>query len=288
MSAALAAGSIALALVLTTASLLIGNQTDRLSDHWTGRADITVYLCARASASPRCGGVTTDEQIAAHEALIAARPEVTSYWFENQADAWKAFTERFSGSSIVENLDASALPESYRIKLVDGTDREAFVDDLEEQLGTVGGFEIVQDQRNALAGFFSVANRLRTGALALAALQAGISLALLTHLLRSSVTRRNKDIRVMSLVGTSHRQIRAPFMFEALVVYTAGVALAAGAVLGGLNVARNMLERAGGTDALLVADAAALRHVAALYLAGLAVGWLTVRLTLRTRLRETN
>jgi len=288
VSAAVAVGSIALALVLTTVSLLLGTQTERLRDHWAGRADITVYLCTRASISGNCRSTTTDRQIRALEPVIAAQPEVEVYWFENRDEAWKAFTERFDGSSILANLDANALPESYRIKLADGADRSAVVESLTTELASVGGFDIVQDQRETLSGFFSITEKFRIGTLVLAALQASISVALLAHLLRSSVAKRRKDIRVMGLVGTPRRQIRAPFVLEALSVYSLGVVAAAAAVVGGLNLLRQLLERAGGSGALVVGTEAAVERMLLVYLVGLVVGWGTVRLTLRSRLRETN
>lgn len=288
VSAAVAAGSIALALVLTTVSLLLGTQTERLRDHWTGRADITVYLCTRASISEGCRGAPTDEQIQDQELLIAAHPDVETYWFEDRAEAWAVFTERFTGSSILENLDANALPESYRIKLGGGVNREEFVRDLAGSLRAVGGVDIIQDQRETLSGFFAVTEKIRIGALGLAVLQSSISVALLAHLLRSSIAKRRKDIRVMGLVGTPRRQIRAPFVLEAMTVYTAGVVAAVAVVSAGLNLTRGFLERTGGSEALLVGTGAALQRMLVVYLAGLLIGWGTVRLTLRARLRDAN
>ena len=287
-SATVAAGSIALTLVLTTASLLLGTQAERLQDHWAGRADVTVYLCARSSISPQCRGITTAEQVQTQEALLAAHPSVKRYWFEDRDDAWAAFTKRFAGSSILENLDANSLPESYRIKINDGVDRKTFVGEITQALEVIGGFDAVQDQRETLSGFFSVTEKVRIGALVLAAFQASISIALMAHLLRSSVTKRRKDIRVMGLVGTSHQQIRAPFVLEALTVYTAGVLAAATVVVAGLGLTRQLLERVGGSEALIVGTASAARSMLTVYFVGLLVSWITVRLALRARLHETN
>jgi len=286
ISAIVAATSIALTLVLTTVSLLLGSQTERLRDHWTGRADIAVYLCTRASISANCRGATTTAQIEEQEVVIASHSGVEAYWFEDRAAAWAAFTERFADSSILANLDANALPESYRIKLADGVDREHFLGDIERTLGDIGGFDVVQDQRETLSGFFSVTEKIRVGALGLAALQSSISVALMAHLLRSSIAKRRKDIRVMGLVGTPRRQIRAPFVLEALTVYTAGMGVAAVVVVTGLDIARRFLAQAGGSEALLVGTGAAVQRMLAIYLAGLVVGWVTVRLTLRARLRD--
>lgn len=288
VSATVAAGSIALTLVLTTASLLLGAQAERLQDHWAGRADVTVYLCARSSISPQCRGITTVDQVQTQEALLAAHPGVNSYWFEDRAAAWAAFTKRFADSSILENLDANALPESYRIKLNNGVDRKTFIGEITQALEIIGGFDAVQDQRETLSGFFSVTEKVRIGALVLAAFQASISVALMAHLLRSSVTKRRKDIRVMGLVGTSHQQIRAPFVLEALTVYTAGVLAATAVVVASLGLTRQLLERVGGNEALIVGVDSAARNMLAIYFVGLLVSWSTVRLALRARLHETN
>ena len=286
-SALVATGSISLALVLTTVSLLLGAQTERLRDHWSGRADVTVYLCARTSTAEHCRGVTTPTQIESHAEILARNPQVQQYWFEDRASAWAAFTERFSGSSLLESLDANALPESFRIKLTDGTDREEFVDDLRGALGGIGGFDVVQDQRDKLSGFFTTAEKVRIGALLLAALQACISVALTAHLLRASIAKRTKDIRVMGLVGTPRRQIRAPFVLEALAVYSAAGAAAGALVVVALGFLRRVLQGTGTDTVLIVDSVSAVESMLVVYATGLLVGWITVRATLRRRLRET-
>jgi cell division transport system permease protein len=273
--------------VLTSVSLLLGAQTERLRDHWAGRADITVYLCTRTSTAEHCRGTTTTSQIESQEGLLARNPQVLEYWFEDRNSAWAAFTERFSGSSLLESLDANALPESYRIKLSGGADREAFIEELHTALTGIGGFDVVQDQRDMLSGFFTTAEKVRIGALLLAALQACISIALTAHLLRASIAKRAKDIRVMGLVGTPRRQIRAPFVLEALAVYSAGVVVAGTLVVVALNFLRRILRGAGADTLMIVDSSSAVGNMLLVYSAGLLLGWVTVRITLRARLRET-
>ena len=285
ISALAAVGSITLALVLTCGSVLLGGQTDRLRDDWTGKVDVTVYLCTRASTAPTCDGVTGPERTAAIGLILENFPGIETVWFEDRAAAWKAFSERFSGSDITENVDAGALPESYRLRLSPGTDREDLVAALSEALAG-GGVETIQDQRRLLSGFFTVADRVRDAALVLALLQAAVAATLLTHLLRSSVEKRKEDIRVMGLVGTPRRQIRAPFVLEGLVVCTLGAGLAAGTVLAGLDVARALLDRAAGDADLLIDTRSAAEIVARIALAGTLLGWATIRLTLARRVRD--
>jgi len=286
LSALAATGSITLALTLTCAGILLGQQIERVGDHWTGQVDVTVYLCTRASTAPSCDGVAGPAQVAAVGDVIGRFPGVESVRFENRDAAWAAFSERFAGSELLGNVDAGALPESYRLRVSPSADREKLVTALTAALTAVGGVETVQDQRALLSGFFTTAERIRAGALALAGLQAAVSVALLAHLLRSSVERRREDIRVMSLVGTPRRQIRGPFVLEGLAVCTAGTALSAGAVLTGLDLARDLVTRFAGED-LLLDDASAAAAIARVAVLGTLAGWVTVRVTLARRVRET-
>lgn len=286
LSVTAAAVSITLALTLTTASLLLGAQVRRLQDHWAGRVDVTVYLCTTASVAASCNGAAHDGQIEALAELLPSIPGVADVRFEDRDAAFRAFTDRFSGSDLAGMVEPDAIPESFRIILDGGADRASVVAALTESVGGTAGVESIQDQRDVLTGFFRLAERVRIGAAVLAAVQALTSLALLAHLLRSSVEKRRKEIRVMSLVGTPARLIRAPFVLESLAVNLAGVALTSALSVGGVLLAGEFLQRASGTTVLAVDLSTVARTLLAVAGTAFGVTWVTTRLALRRRLRE--
>jgi cell division transport system permease protein len=285
LSAAVAAGSIALTLILTCVSLLMGEQVQRLGDHWTGKVDVSVFLCTRTSTASTCAGATTTAQAQTIGRVIESTRGVSRVVFEDREAAWEAFVDRFAGSEIVETVTADAIPESFRIRLEDGADRSEVLEDITAALEAIGGYERVQDQRELLAGFFTVADRVRAGALVLAGLQALISLVLLSHLLRSSIENRRKDIRVMSLVGTPRRQIRAPFVLEGIAIYIASVCITAGVVLAGLGLWKGALGRVPDAGTLVLDTGNAIGTLVTVATAGMFIGWTVTRISLWQRLR---
>jgi len=285
LAAAAAVASTTLALTLATTAVLLGMQLSRLENHWTGNVDVTVYLCTRMSVTASCDGAADGATIETVRAALENLPGIAETRFEDRAAAEKAFAERFKNTGIPELLGKDALPESFRVRLSPDADRRETVAAIDAALNGVPGVETVQDQRRILSGFFTLARRVRTGAGALAALQAVTSIALLAHLVRSSVTKRGREIRVMSLVGTPARTIRAPFVLE-----SAALGLLAAGISSAIVVALTALARQSTTEgaALLLAPANVVSVCAATAAATAAISWTVARLSLRRALPREN
>lgn len=127
---------------------------------------------------------------------------------------------------MLSEVDASSMPESFRVKLLDPTQFQAVAD----AVAAMEGVEKVQDQRKLLDGFFKLVTGLQTAALALAASQVLIAALVVWATVRISTHARRKEVAVMRLVGASKAMIRAPFFGEAMIAGAAGAVLALGAL----------------------------------------------------------
>jgi len=283
VSVVAAALSLASALCLSGAAVLLGEQISAMRDHWTDRVDLSVYLCTAESPGAHCAGAAAgDDEVRAIEATVRALPGVRDVWFENREEAWQAFTRRFAGTELAGSVDRDAIPESFRITLTAGADR----DGITTLIGGQPGVDVVQDQRQVLSGFFSLAANLRTGSIVLAGVQLATTVALLAHLLHASVERRRRELRVMTLVGAPRRVIRAPFVLEGLFVCVLGATVATGLLTAGAGVVNALLAETGDAAPLMVTGRDLVRVGIGVGAASVALGWLTVRLTVAHRLRR--
>ncbi|HET6770140.1 MAG TPA: permease-like cell division protein FtsX, partial [Actinomycetota bacterium] len=99
-----------ISLFLLGGSLLVTKQVRLLAGEWASKVEVSVFL--RDDASP--------DQITALNNKIADLPEVQTHYFETREQAYEQFKRIFRDHpALVNNVDASALPQSFRIKLVD-------------------------------------------------------------------------------------------------------------------------------------------------------------------------
>lgn len=216
---------VAVSLTLVGASWLLSRQVDDLKGYWYDRVEVSVFLCAEASSDAPCpdGAVTADQRDDV-AAVLDALPEVEQVFYESRDDAWVRFTKRYEGSPVLEQVDATSMPEAFRVKLHDPTKFEVVA----AKIAPMSGVDSVQDQRKLLAQFFAVVAGLQAAAVAVAFAQVGIALLLIGNTVRAAVASRQREVTVMRLVGASRAMVRAPFIVEAALAGLAGAVLACG------------------------------------------------------------
>ena len=105
------------AMILTTAislglmgtGLLIAGMIGEMKQIYYDKVQVSIFLA---------DGVT-DQQRSAIEARLRSSPEVKHYIYESKAEAYARFKQQFSQQpELVQNTPADALPESFRVELV--------------------------------------------------------------------------------------------------------------------------------------------------------------------------
>jgi cell division transport system permease protein len=199
-----AISTVFISLFLLGGALLVERQVRLMTGEWASKVEVSVFLRDDASG----------EEIDALGAKIAAIPEADQVFFENREQAYENFRELFRDNpALIENVDPSAMPQSYRIKLVDPADFPV----IRARLAGDPAIDQIKDEQAILKKLLAVTSVLRTGVIAVAAIMLISAAGLIGNTVRMAVFARRKEIAIMKLVGATNWFIRVPFLIEGMV-----------------------------------------------------------------------
>lgn len=209
---------VSVSLFLLGGSFLLRSAVGRAADIITQQVRVTVFLTPDISPQDR-------EQI---EADLRAMPEVASVNYESKQQAYETFKEVFKDQpALVENTRPDALPESFRVELIDP---EQF-DVISARLTGRPGVDIVRDERETVRKLFDSTRTIRRERLITAVINGLAALVLIATTIRMALFARRREIGIMKLVGATNWFIRVPFMLEGMAQGMLGGALASIALL---------------------------------------------------------
>src|SRR4029453_6153923 len=216
------------AMILTTAislglmgtGLLIAGMISEMKEIYYDKVQVSIFLSDDA----------TDEQRSAIEAQLADSPEVKTFLHESKEEAYQRFQEQFSQQpELVQNTPADALPESFRVELVNP---ERYPVIAEQFPNGENGVDQVRDEGDFLDRLFSLLNGARNATIAVAVVQALAALLLISNTIEVAAFNRRNETNIMRLGGASRWYTQLPFILEAAVAGLVGGLLAtAGLVL---------------------------------------------------------
>ena len=212
-----AVSTVFISLFLLGGSLLVAKQVRLMTGDWAQKVEVSVYLKEDVS----------QEEIDALGRKIAAIPEVEQHFFETKEQAWARYRELFRDQpSLLENVDADAMPESFRIKLRNPEDFPV----ISARLAGDPAIDEIRDERELLNKLLAVTGVLRTGVLAVSIIMLVSAMGLIANTVRMAVFARRKEISIMKLVGATNWFIRIPFLIEGMVEGLIGGMFAVGAI----------------------------------------------------------
>lgn len=201
-SGALSMATIALALFVLGAFLIVSSNLERLGGEWSSSADMSVYLT---------DGVTAAERTAIENAL--AGEVVTGRTYVSKADALSRFRRTFADlASGMEGLGDNPLPASYEVRLRPGAD--AAIDALVGGVRQLPGVADVRYDRQWLSRLLAAVGVIRGIGLALGVLLAAGAALTVANVVRLALFARRDEIDIMQLVGAPQVYIRGPFIME--------------------------------------------------------------------------
>ena len=215
------------AMILTTAislglmgtGLLIAGMISDMKEIYYDKVQVSIFLADDV----------TDEQRTDIEARLDASPEVANYIYESKEEAYERFQEQFSQQpELVENTPADALPESFRVELVNP---ERYPVIAEEFPNGEAGVDQVRDEGDFLDRLFSLLNGARNATIAVAVVQALAALLLISNTIQLAAFNRRNETNIMRLVGASRWYTQLPFILEAAIAGLIGGLLAAGGLI---------------------------------------------------------
>jgi cell division transport system permease protein len=198
--------SVTVSLTLLGASLLLSDQVELATDDWTGKVEVSIYLCDGRT----CPAITPEQQQRLRDEL-EAQPVVREVLYESKRDAYERFTELFKDQpSLVDSIDPDTLPASFRVRL----ENPELFGVINDQFQAFPGIDEIVDQRDVLNQFLRFTNVVRNAALVVAAIQLIAAGVLIANTIRVAAFARREQTSIMRLVGASNWYIRLPFVLE--------------------------------------------------------------------------
>ena len=222
-SGLLSTATIALALFVLGAFLLVTSNLERLGDEWSRSAEMSVFLKDDVTA----------EQRAAIERLLAPSDVVLSHEYVSKVDAVARFKQTFADlATSVDGLGENPLPASYEVRLKPVPDAGSdAVDKLGARLRQAAGVADVRYDRQWLNRLLTAIGVIRGAGLLLASVLTLAAALTVANVVRLGLYARRDELDIMQLVGAPQVYVRGPFVMEGVLQGGIG-ALAAVAVLG--------------------------------------------------------
>ena len=215
------------AMILTTAiclglggtGLLIAKMITEMKQIYYDKVQVSIFLA---------DGVT-DQQRTAIKDQLQHSPEVKSFIYESKAEAYARFKEQFKQQpELVQNTPQDALPESFRVELVNPERYQVIA---QEFPNGKNGVDQVRDEGDFLNRLFSLLNGARNATVAVAVIQALAALLLISNTIQLAAFNRRNETNIMRLVGASRWYTQLPFILEAAVAGLIGAVLAIGGLV---------------------------------------------------------
>lgn len=168
---------------------------------------------------------TTQEEMDAVGALIAARPEVAKVEFESADEAWENFKEQyFQGSEAAEGFKDDN-------PLVNSANYQVYLNQIEKQVELVAYIQSLDhvreiNQSEQAAKTLGSFNRLVSYAsIAIIAVLLLISIFLISNTISVGISVRKEEIGIMKYIGATDSFVRSPFVLEGIVLGVIGAAI---------------------------------------------------------------
>lgn len=222
-SGILSMATIAAAVFVLGAFLLITQNLERLLARWSQAAEFAVYLRDDIS----------EEQRVVIERVLAGSGLVERHEFVSKAEALRRFQRDFADlADVADGLPENPLPASFEVRLrQSATDRDA-LSRLAGQLSHTAGTADVRYDQRWMDRVTQAVSLIRAGGVALASILVLAASLTVANVVRLALYTRHDEIHIMQLVGAPMTYIRGPFVVEGILQGGLG-ALAAVALLWG-------------------------------------------------------
>jgi cell division transport system permease protein len=214
-SGALSTATIAVALFVLGAFLIMTANLERLGREWSNSAELSVYLT---------DGITAAER-AAVERTLAPGNVVATYQYSSKADALARFKKTFADlTSAIDGLGENPLPASYEVRLRDGS--TSGVELLVAEARQLPGVADVRYDREWLARLASAINVIRVVGIVLGLLLTITAALTVANVVRLGLYARRDELDIMELVGAPRVYVSGPFVMEGTLTGGLGAAVA--------------------------------------------------------------
>lgn len=165
-------------------------------------------------------------------------PEVAQVELVPKEQGWKQLQQ-----SLKEDVNLADLPNPLPDKLIVSAKEPERLPMIAERVRQDPRVDEVLDHRKTLQDVLSVARLVRFVGIGVSGLLLFSALVLIYNAVRLTIYSRQREVRVMALVGATLLTIRAPFVMEGAIQGGLGGLLAGGFVLAGAGMLSDMMVR---------------------------------------------
>lgn len=204
-SGLLSTATIAIALFVTGAFLVVTSNLERLAEEWSGAAEMSVYLADDIDGSGR----------AAVERELSSSSAVTTVVFVSKQAALERFRQTFPDlAGTVGSLDENPLPPSLDVRLRSTDDAQRTIDALVVKLRSMPGVADVRYDKEWLDRLLRGLRLLRIIGLSLGGALILAAALTIANVVRLALNARRDELDIMHLVGAPTAYVRGPFIME--------------------------------------------------------------------------
>ena len=165
------------------------------------------------------------------ENLFESNIKIESIIFISRDQAWKKFQGEFSSrSKFITSLKFNPLPDSYTLRFKNDLNRLQNIREFSEKIKNQKGIESIEYGEKWIYRFEQFINFLRVFIIGFGVVLFSGLIFIISNTIKLSIYTRKDEIDLMSLLGATHRFIKAPLVFEGILQGTGGALLALAAV----------------------------------------------------------
>ncbi|OCB22285.1 cell division protein FtsX [Mycobacterium malmoense] len=275
------------AMILTTAisiglfggGLLVVRLADNSREIYLDRVETQVFLTDDISAND---ATCASAPCKALRDKIDARQDVKSVRFVNRQDAYNDAIKKFPEFKDVAGKES--FPASFIVKL-NNPEQHA---DFDAAMQGQPGVRSLLNEKDLIDRLFAVLDGLRDAAFAVALVQAVGAILLIANMVQVAAYTRRTEIGIMRSVGASRWYTQLPFLVEAMLAASIGVAIAiAGLILVRAWFLDNALSQFYQAHLIAKVDYADILYISPwLFLLGVSMAGVTAYATLRLYIRR--
>ena len=199
-------------LFMTYMALIVNEMARKSTIRWQEGITIVAWL--------------DDSDLATHSAIqseVQGWDEVKRAEYVDKLATWEEFQVFFADQpELIQETDASAMPASVRVELIDNETHTTVV----ARLSRIPGVDDVDEATDAIEDTLEASRLLNTGGIVLGVALGLSAVVMISNTVRMAIYARREEIGIMKLVGASNWFVRTPFLLEGLVEGLVGGALA--------------------------------------------------------------
>lgn len=204
-SSLLSTATIAIALFVTGAFLVVTSNLERMAEEWSGAAELSVYLADGISGPER----------AALERELGADASVSSIEFISKEAALVRFRQTFPDlAQTLGGMKTNPLPASLDVRLRSTSAASGPIDALVTRMRTMPGVADVRYDKDWLDRLLRGVRVLRLVGFALGGALLLAAALTITNVVRLALNARRDELDIMHLVGAPPAYVRGPFVME--------------------------------------------------------------------------